>query len=130
MAAGPVPRSGGPRAGGSHTAGLALTSSGRAVVPALGLAWANCVNARVFLSKDAGPGGHSRVMYDGGPSAAMHAAVAAGAARPPPSAPQLRHMQIVFSPVLPQRRCAYVVETTGVRGLLPAEEETTVPDNF
>ncbi|XP_010539439.1 PREDICTED: DNA repair protein XRCC3 homolog isoform X2 [Tarenaya hassleriana] len=30
----------------------ALYSSGRRVVPALGLAWANCVNSRLFLSRD------------------------------------------------------------------------------
>ena len=30
-----------------------LISSGREVLPALGLAWANCVNTRIFLSRHA-----------------------------------------------------------------------------
>ena len=38
-----------------HTGGLRLVTSGREVQPALGLAWANCVNHRVFLSREAHP---------------------------------------------------------------------------
>ena len=38
-----------------HTGGLRLVTSGREVQPALGLAWANCVNHRVFLSREAQP---------------------------------------------------------------------------
>jgi hypothetical protein len=36
-------------------------------------------------------------------------------------APQLRSMHVVFSPFLAQGECTYVVEQTGVRGLLPEE---------
>ena len=38
-----------------HTGGLRMVTSGREVQPALGLAWANCVNHRVFLSRAAHP---------------------------------------------------------------------------
>ena len=38
-----------------HTGGLRLMTSGREVQPALGLAWAHCVNHRVFLSREAHP---------------------------------------------------------------------------
>jgi hypothetical protein len=38
-----------------HTGGLRLVTSGREVQPALGLAWANCINHRVFLSRAAHP---------------------------------------------------------------------------
>lgn len=31
-----------------------LTSSGRQVLPALGLAWSNCVNTRLFVSREVG----------------------------------------------------------------------------
>lgn len=27
-------------------------SSGRSVIPALGLSWANCINTRIFLTRD------------------------------------------------------------------------------
>ena len=32
-----------------------LMTSGREVLPALGLAWANCINTRIFLSRHAAP---------------------------------------------------------------------------
>lgn len=114
---------GGTSAKAGHTAGMQLLSEGREVIPALGLAWANCINSRIFLSKAATRGGATRLMYSGPPGHSMQAAVAAGAAKPWQFSPQLRHMQIVFSPFLPQRRCAYIVETTGIRGVLPQEEE-------
>jgi len=122
--------SGGVRTG--QTGGLQLISSGREVIPALGLAWSNCVNSRIFLSKLASPSSdgrnHTRANFLGPPSPAMLSAVAAGAVRGPVTPPQLRHMQIVFSPYLPQHRCAYIVESTGVRGLLPQEEQDAVAD--
>jgi hypothetical protein len=104
-----------------HTGGLFLHSSGREVIPALGLAWANCVNTRVFLSKETiGARAAMKIVEKGPPGPAMQRAIATGAATLPQFAPQLRHMQIVFSPTLPQGKCAYVVETTGVRGVHPA----------
>lgn len=115
-----------PNASG-HTGGLALISNGREVIPALGIAWANCINARIFLSKAATPGGERNLVYSGPPSAATQAAVAGGMAQLPRFALQLRHMQFVFSPMLPQRRCAYLVEVTGIRGLLPCEDAAAEP---
>lgn len=102
--------------------GLRLMSSGREVLPALGLAWANCINSRVFLSRAVLTDGVTPLRY-GGPlsSAAQRAAAERGNGRAPASAPQLRRMRVVFSPFLPQSECAYVVEQTGVRGLHPAE---------
>jgi DNA-repair protein XRCC3 len=76
------------------TAGLQLHSKGRQVAPALGLAWANCVNTRVFLSRDS----DSNYVVEGGQ-------------------PVRRRMMIVFSPYLPQWECEYVVEHGGVRGV-------------
>ncbi|PRW56306.1 DNA repair XRCC3-like protein [Chlorella sorokiniana] len=104
-----------------HTGSLRLVSLGREVVPALGLAWANCVNTRLFLSRCATFGGSEPARYYGAPSAAAQAAAAAGDGAAGGSAPALRKLQIVFSPHLPQRECYYVVEATGVRGL--ADEE-------
>lgn len=76
------------------TAGLQLHSKGRQVAPALGLAWANCVNTRVFLSRES----ESNYVVEG-------------------CQPVRRRMIIVFSPYLPQWECAYVVEHGGVRGV-------------
>ena len=39
----------------THTGGLQLLSKGREVQPAVGLAWATCVNHRLFLSRDPQP---------------------------------------------------------------------------
>jgi DNA-repair protein XRCC3 len=107
-------------ASSGHTGALLLHSSGREVIPALGLAWANCVNTRVFLSKETiGARGATKIVERGPPGAGMQRAIAAGMASLPQFAPQLRHMQIVFSPTLPPGKCAYVVEKTGVRGIHP-----------
>lgn len=81
-----------------HTAGLHLISSNREVVPSLGLAWANCVNTRIFLSK--GP------VAEGQQSSG------------------LRCMQIVFSPALPQSYCYFHVTAQGVFGLSGPEAWT------
>ena len=55
-----------------------LISSGREVLPALGLAWANCVTMRIFLSRHAvhaapqpGPGGDQQ--WDTGATAVQRA---------------------------------------------------------
>ena len=86
------PKSGTPSSLPSHTGGMRLISSGREVVPALGLAWANCVNTRLFLSK--GPEEHSEERQG-----------------------VLRCMQVVFSPSLPQSYCYYRVSAQGVFGI-------------
>uniref|UniRef100_A0A0D9VH67 RecA family profile 1 domain-containing protein n=1 Tax=Leersia perrieri TaxID=77586 RepID=A0A0D9VH67_9ORYZ len=68
-------------------------SSGRRVSPALGLAWANCVNTRLFLTRDAdGPGGGAR-----------------------------RRMKVAFAPHLPERACEFVIRRDGVFGVEPSE---------
>lgn len=79
------------------TAGKSLFSKGRQVAPALGLAWANCVNTRVFLSRH--NSNNNMVEEEEGPQCVR------------------RSMMIVFSPYLPQWECDYVVEQTGVRGV-------------
>lgn len=90
-----------------HTGGLRLLSSGRELVPALGLAWANCVNARLFLS---------RTEVTIASSYWQNSCDAARSGSAPPSLP-LRYMQVVFSPCLPQDTCLYVVTQTGVKGV-------------
>ena len=109
-------------AAAGHSAGLELLSSGREMMPALGLSWASCINCRIFLSKETtGPRGATRIVHSGPLSGTMERTIAAGAAVAPAALPQLRHMQIVFSPTLAQSKCAYVVEQSGVRGLHPSE---------
>ena len=46
---------------------MPLFSSGREVLPALGLAWANCVNTRIFLSRQTAASG-SPAARDGVPN--------------------------------------------------------------
>jgi len=90
-----------------HTGGLRLLSSGRELVPALGLAWANCVNARLFLS---------RTEVTIASSYWQNSCDVARSGSAPPSLP-LRYMQVVFSPCLPQDTCLYVVTQTGLKGV-------------
>lgn len=73
-----------------HTGGARLVSRGREVIPALGLAWANCVNARLFMSRTSG----AAATFPGPPSEPLAAAVAAGWARPASEALPLRKMQV------------------------------------
>ncbi len=90
-----------------HTGGLRLLSSGRELVPALGLAWANCVNARLFLS---------RTEVTIASSYWQNSCDVTRSGSAPPSLP-LRYMQVVFSPCLPQDTCLYVVTQTGLKGV-------------
>ncbi|GLC41073.1 hypothetical protein PLESTB_000946500 [Pleodorina starrii] len=72
--------------GGSRAA--PLLSSGRRVLPALGLAWANCVNLRLFVAR------HDA--WDGS---------------------VVRSLQVVFAPHLPHSYCFFRVDQAGVWGL-------------
>ncbi|KAL3154285.1 hypothetical protein ABBQ32_013775 [Trebouxia sp. C0010 RCD-2024] len=91
-----------------HTGGLRLLSSGRELVPALGLAWASCINTRLFLSRTevaiANPQCQSSRSGLRIPSAASY------------SVP-LRYMQVVFSPCLPPETCLFVVTQSGLQGV-------------
>ncbi|KAJ1387659.1 Rad51/DMC1/RadA [Sesbania bispinosa] len=73
-----------------------LYSSGRRVCPALGLAWANCVNSRLFLSRD------EEVDEDGGVY---------------PRSKTRRRLGVVFAPHLPESSCEFVVRGEGVFGV-------------
>ncbi|KAE9604480.1 putative DNA recombination and repair protein Rad51 [Lupinus albus] len=69
-----------------------LYSSGRQIGPALGLAWANCVNSRLFLSRDQVVNGNGEVY-------------------------QRRRLSVVFAPHLPASSCEIVIKGEGVFGL-------------
>eukprot|EP01018_Ginkgo_biloba_P040189 Gb_37567 [translate_table: standard] len=96
-----------------------LVSSGRRVVPALGLSWAHCVNIRLFLSRLQGPG----VFLDSNPDSFQKVLINSS------SAPVLdgysgfgsmtvrRKMQVVFAPHLPGISCDFIIERDGVRGI-------------
>ncbi|XP_020231987.1 DNA repair protein XRCC3 homolog [Cajanus cajan] len=75
--------------------GNGLYSSGRRVCPALGLAWAHCVNSRVFLSRDEN------------------------------EPVKTRRMSIVFAPHLPHSSCEYVIKGDGVFGLEMQQQQHT-----
>jgi len=75
------------------TGGRALRTSGRRVVPALGLFWAHCVSTRLFLSR-ATPAGALRV-----------------------GDVVQRRLRVVFAPHLPCGDCKYAVTRRGVVGV-------------
>lgn len=77
-----------------------LYSSGRRLCPALGISWANCVNSRLFLSRNeniVGEGSGS-VKVDGGCRGTR------------------RQIQVVFAPHLPGSSCEFVITREGVFG--------------
>ncbi|GIL77660.1 hypothetical protein Vretifemale_7149 [Volvox reticuliferus] len=74
--------------GGVGSRPAPLVSSGRRVLPALGLAWANCVNCRLFAAR--------HEAWDGG---------------------VVRSLQVVFAPHLPHSYCCFKVDQQGIRGL-------------
>lgn len=92
-----------------HTGGMQLMSGGRELVPALGLAWANCINSRIFLSKT-----------DYAVSTSCLQQSAQGSLPQPATLP-LRCMQVVFSPCLPQDSCFFVVTQHGLEGVDPSQ---------
>ncbi|KAM2557931.1 hypothetical protein TB2_014998 [Malus domestica] len=93
-----------------------LDSSGRRVCPALGLAWANCVNSRLFLSRNevvVGEG-NSNELEDGFCRQTK------------------RRLDILFAPHLPQASCEFVITRQGVFGVESAsanksEDRITTP---
>ena len=91
-----------------HTGGLRLLSSGRELVPALGLAWANCVNTRLFLSRTE--------VAVASPQCQSNSAAFSNPEHTPYSVP-LRYMQVVFSPCLPPDTCLFVVMQHGLQGI-------------
>ncbi|PNW82260.1 hypothetical protein CHLRE_06g278151v5 [Chlamydomonas reinhardtii] len=70
-----------------------LVSSGRRVLPALGLAWANCVNTRLFAARHEGWGGGV-----------------------------IRSLQVVFAPHLPHSYCCFRLDVDGVWGVDDEED--------
>ena len=93
------------------TGGQPLRTSGRAVAPALGLAWAHCVDTRLFLSRmvAGGAGGWGEGGCGGGGSAA--------AANQAPAPHTLRCLQVVFAPHLPPSFAYAVVTGAGLVGV-------------
>lgn len=75
-----------------------LYSSGRKVCAALGLSWANCVNTRLFLSRD-----EEKVRDEDDGFAITRTR---------------RFISVVFSPHLPDSSCQYVVVREGVFGVV------------
>lgn len=87
----------------------AMESSGRWVIPALGLSWSSCINVRIGVKRSGGGRGgrgHGGTGQDGGAGAANGGA---GQMR--------REMEVLFAPHLPQRQMQFEVDGEGVRGL-------------
>lgn len=83
-----------------------LFSSGRQVSPALGLSWANCVNSRIFLSREEvvvrEEGSLGKVDMGGDEVVKTR---------------MKRQLHVVFSPYLPESSCEYVILREGVFGI-------------
>ncbi|GAB4853574.1 hypothetical protein Ancab_017765 [Ancistrocladus abbreviatus] len=81
-----------------------LYSSGRRVCPALGLAWANCVNVRLFLSRSEEVMGQERGLVDeGGGDFVLRRT--------------RRYIHVVFAPHLPPSSCEFEIVREGVFGI-------------
>ncbi|XP_065850516.1 DNA repair protein XRCC3 homolog [Euphorbia lathyris] len=77
-----------------------LFTSGRRVCAALGLAWANCINSRLFLSRDE-----------------IENAIVNDSEANFMSRQTKRRLHVVFAPHLPYSSCEYVIRTEGVCGI-------------
>ncbi|XP_059461073.1 DNA repair protein XRCC3 homolog [Corylus avellana] len=80
-----------------------LYSSGRRVCPALGLAWANCVNSRLFLSRNEEVEKEEKGLVD------VDANRVCTRTR--------RRLHVVFAPHLPEGSCELVITREGVFGV-------------
>ena len=109
-------------------------TSGREVQPALGLAWANCVNHRVFLSRAAQPfvvadaSAPSQLQTQATIRSSVSTRGAAVHICPSRNAcvlilQVLRTMHVVFSCSMPQSTCCFLVEGGGLRSLTADEVE-------
>jgi len=100
--------------------GLCLMSSGRAMYPALGLAWANCITSRLFVFRVTQVNNLNelcRVLH----SSSDHERRETD--KSDKSLSQVRGIQVVFCPRLPQSLCYFTLHHAGkgVIGLLPKE---------
>ncbi|GLU20908.1 hypothetical protein SLE2022_370840 [Rubroshorea leprosula] len=80
-----------------------LYSSGRRVCPALGLAWANCVNSRLFLSR------YEEVVHEENGKSYEETGGVLKQMR--------RQLHVVFAPHLPGSSCEFVIKKEGVFGV-------------
>lgn len=81
-----------------------LYSSGRRVSPALGLAWANCVNSRIFLSRE-----EEEVLVDEPTGPVDEGSI--GQVR------VTRRLHVIFSPHLPYSSCEFLITREGIQGI-------------
>ncbi|KAL5549141.1 hypothetical protein UlMin_004372 [Ulmus minor] len=81
-----------------------LYSSGRRICPALGLAWANCVNSRLFLSRNEEVIGENIGLVDVGDRDNL-------------CIQSRRRLSVLFAPHLPKSSCEFVIKREGVFGV-------------
>ncbi|KAL7590282.1 DNA repair protein XRCC3 homolog [Lactuca sativa] len=81
-----------------------MYTSGRRVLPALGLSWANCVNSRLFLSRHEVIEGVENGLPDSDYSGYV-------------SRRKRRELHVVFAPHLPHSSCEFVILRDGVFGV-------------
>ena len=101
-----------PRQSETYRDRFTIVSSGRQVLPALGLSWANCVDVRLAVSRRCrgrGGGGGSMVV-DGSEVS--------------------REMEVVFAPHVPRQSLSFVVDADGVRGVEGTMKLRGGVDNF
>ncbi|KAL6965251.1 hypothetical protein U1Q18_036303 [Sarracenia purpurea var. burkii] len=79
-------------------------SSGRRISPALGLSWANCVNSRLFLSRNLEILRKSAGLVDAGDDDSVETQTR-------------RLLHVVFAPHLPESSCEFVITREGVFGV-------------
>ncbi|OMO61332.1 hypothetical protein CCACVL1_23600 [Corchorus capsularis] len=79
-----------------------LYTSGRRVCPALGLAWANCVNSRLFLSRREEVIADKNGKFNGESGECNQTR---------------RQLHVVFAPHLPESSCDFVITRDGIFGV-------------
>ncbi|KAK4257680.1 hypothetical protein QN277_007240 [Acacia crassicarpa] len=83
-----------------------LNSSGRRVCAALGIGWANCVNSRLFMSRNEDMIGGGRSGMVGDEEGGVYQ-----------QSKTRRRLSVVFAPHLPESSCEFVITREGIFGL-------------
>ncbi len=96
--------------------GLMVKSSGRSVIPALGLAWSNCVETRIFLTRTRNQSQQQSTIKPANEESEEESATASAPSRPT-GAEIGRQLFIMFSPALPRSKTRFVLDTDGIHGV-------------
>jgi RecA/RadA recombinase len=94
-----------------------LVSSGRRVLPALGLSWSHCINIRLFLSRTEEPTGFFDHACNSSDKTLNDSSSVTPLDESSRNTTVKRKLLVVYAPHLPRISCDFVIERDGMRGI-------------